>query len=172
MKSTAANDNRRVKQTMLHYFKRVAIFRDQKSPNRNVRDTSHLLFQYHYFLKTIYFLSKCIRACNFVQVGVLKNIDFSNFTQTNFYILFCDRVPLNTFGNNEWTWKICRILIHVLDNVIFLFLLRNRWKIVTFTLSKTKIYIIVYMNVTRVRLLKGLIAYQVDNYNFINIISR
>ena len=38
MKSIAANDNRRVKQTMLRYFKRVAIFRDKHYPNRSVRD--------------------------------------------------------------------------------------------------------------------------------------
>ena len=32
IKSTAANDDRRVKQTMLRYFKRVAIFRDEHYP--------------------------------------------------------------------------------------------------------------------------------------------
>ena len=38
MKSTAAIDNRRVKQTMLCYFKCVAIFRGKIYPNRSVRD--------------------------------------------------------------------------------------------------------------------------------------
>ena len=33
MKSTAANDNGRVKQSMLRYFKRVTIFRDTHYPN-------------------------------------------------------------------------------------------------------------------------------------------
>ena len=52
MKSTAANDNKGAKETMLRYFKRVAIFRDKHNPNRSVRDrrSSHLLFQYHNFL--------------------------------------------------------------------------------------------------------------------------
>ena len=38
VKSTAANDNRRVKQTTLRYSKRVAIFGDKHYPNRNVRN--------------------------------------------------------------------------------------------------------------------------------------
>ena len=35
----SGDDNRRVKQTMLHYFKRVAIFRDKHFPNRSIGDT-------------------------------------------------------------------------------------------------------------------------------------
>ena len=37
MKSIAENDDWRVKQTML-FFKRDAIFRDKRYPNRSVRD--------------------------------------------------------------------------------------------------------------------------------------
>ena len=42
-----------------------------------------------------------IRACNLVQVRVLKNLEFSNFTKTNFNMLFCDRVPLSSKGNKN-----------------------------------------------------------------------
>ena len=35
-------------------------------------------------MKTISFLSKCVRACNFVQVRVLKKHWLLNFTKTNF----------------------------------------------------------------------------------------
>ena len=42
MKSIAANDNRRVKQTMLCYFKHVAIFGDEHYPNRSIRDALHI----------------------------------------------------------------------------------------------------------------------------------
>ena len=52
MKSTAANDNRRVKQTMLRYFKRVAIFRVNISQ-----------------IEPSVTLSKWIRESNFAQVS-------------------------------------------------------------------------------------------------------
>ena len=87
MKSTATNDNMRVKHTTLRYFKRVAIFRGKHYPNRSVRDALRIC----YFNITI---SKWIRPCNFVQVKVLKNIDFNTFTKMNFNILICDKVSL------------------------------------------------------------------------------
>ena len=56
MKPIAGNNDRRVKQTML-YFKGVAISGNKLYPYRSVCDTLHiLLFLYHNFLKTIYFL--------------------------------------------------------------------------------------------------------------------
>ena len=44
MKSTAANDNRTVKQTMLRYFKHVASLRDKHYPNRSVCDALHICY--------------------------------------------------------------------------------------------------------------------------------
>ena len=44
MKFTAANDDRRVKQIMLRYFKRVAISRDINQ-NRSVCDTLFFFFK-------------------------------------------------------------------------------------------------------------------------------
>ena len=71
--SIAGNDGRRVKQTMLYFQACCYFFRNKLYPNRSVRDALNIwLFWYHNFLKTICFLSKRIRACNFVQVRVLK----------------------------------------------------------------------------------------------------
>ena len=71
MKSTP-NNNMRVKQTMFHYFKRVAI-------SRSVRDalcicyfTITISLQRHVFYKN----GSAHMNVIFVQVSVLKNIDF------------------------------------------------------------------------------------------------
>ena len=85
MKSIARNVNRRVEQTMI-YFKPV-------NPNRSICDAlCILLFKYHNFLKTIYFLLKWLYGCNFIQVRVLKNYWLLKFHKTNFCILFCDNL--------------------------------------------------------------------------------
>ena len=48
----AANDNRRVKQTMLRYFKRVVIFRDKHYTNRRVREALRIcLFSISQYLE-------------------------------------------------------------------------------------------------------------------------
>ena len=54
--------------------------------NRSVRDALRiLLFWYNNFLKTIRFLSKWIRGCNFVQVTVLKKtLTFNISLKQNF----------------------------------------------------------------------------------------
>ena len=44
MKSTVAFDNKRVKQSMLRYFKRVAIFRNKHYSKRCVRDALRICY--------------------------------------------------------------------------------------------------------------------------------
>ena len=61
---TAANDNRRVKQTMLRYFKRVANFRDKHNPDRSVRDALRICFLISRFLEN----DGSAHSMDFVQV--------------------------------------------------------------------------------------------------------
>ena len=79
------------------YFERVAIL----EINFTQIEASLTLFAFCCF-EISQFLGKDMftiemdlhKLCNFIQVRVLKNQWPLNFTKTNFYILFCVRVPL------------------------------------------------------------------------------
>ena len=77
MKSIAPNDNRRIKQTMLHYFKPVTIFRDKHYPNRSVRDALCICsFNITISLKRyVSYLNKPVHVISF-KLGYWKNITF------------------------------------------------------------------------------------------------
>ena len=76
MKSFATNGNMRLNKTKFRYFKRVTIFRDKHYPNRSVRDALRICcFNITISWKLLCFLSKSIRAWNFVQL-LEKNIAF------------------------------------------------------------------------------------------------
>ena len=113
MKTKAGNDARRVKQTIL-YFKHVSFFRNKLYSNRSFCDALRiLLFKYHNILKTIYFLSKLIRACNFVLVlkGLEKTLTFKISLKWIFYILFCNNIDNKCCdGHGLYNFQILKFL--------------------------------------------------------------